>query len=72
MAIKTYKPITPGMRQWTSLDFSELTKGKKPEKSLTSGRKERAGRDDFGRISVRHKGGGHKRRYRDIDLSGTK
>jgi large subunit ribosomal protein L2 len=67
MGIKTYKPITAGMRQWTSLDFSELTK-KKPEKSLTSGRSERAGRDWNGRISVRHKGGGHKRRYRDIDF----
>jgi len=68
MGIKTYKPITPGMRQWTSLDFSDLTKCAKPEKSLTSGRKERAGRDSFGRISVRHKGGGHKRRYREIDF----
>ena len=68
MAIKTYKPITPGMRGWQSLDFSDLTKGARPEKSLTSGRKERAGRDSFGRISVRHKGGGHKRRYRDIDF----
>ncbi|MDR2072858.1 MAG: 50S ribosomal protein L2 [Spirochaetaceae bacterium] len=67
MGIKTYKPITAGMRQWTSLDFSELTK-KKPEKSLTSGRGERAGRDRNGRISVRHKGGGHKRRYREIDF----
>jgi len=60
------------MRQWTSLDFSELTKGKKPEKSLTSGRPDRAGRDDQGRISVRHKGGGHKRRYRDIDFKRDK
>ncbi|HCC37226.1 MAG TPA: 50S ribosomal protein L2 [Treponema sp.] len=68
MGIKTYKPITPGMRAWQSLDFSDLTKGAKPEKSLTSGRKERAGRDSNGRISVRHKGGGHKRRYRDIDF----
>ena len=68
MAIKTYKPITPGMRSWQSLDFSELTKGVKPEKSLTSGHKERAGRDHFGRTSVWHKGGGHKRRYRDIDF----
>jgi len=68
MGIKTYKPITPGMRGWQSLDFSELTKGVKPEKSLTSGRKRRAGRDSFGRISVRHKGGGHKRRYREIDF----
>ncbi|MDR2663822.1 MAG: 50S ribosomal protein L2 [Treponema sp.] len=67
MGIKTYKPITAGMRQWTSLDFSDLTE-KKPEKSLTSGRPERAGRDWNGRISVRHKGGGHKRRYREIDF----
>jgi len=72
MAIKTYKPITPGMRQWTSLDFSELSKGAKPEKTLTKGKKERAGRDSFGRISVRHKGGGHKRRYRDIDFKRDK
>ncbi|MDR2552831.1 MAG: 50S ribosomal protein L2 [Treponema sp.] len=71
MGIKTYKPITPGMRQWTSLDFSELTK-KKPEKSLTSGRPERAGRDGHGRISVRHKGGGPKRRYREIDFKRDK
>jgi len=72
MAVKTYKPITPGMRQWTSLDNSELTKGAKPEKSLTKGRAEKAGRDSFGRISVRHKGGGHKRRYRDIDFKRDK
>ena len=71
MGIKTYKPITPGMRQWTSLDFSELTKSD-PEKSLTRGRKDRAGRDSFGRISVRHKGGGHKRRYREIDFKRDK
>jgi large subunit ribosomal protein L2 len=60
------------MRQWTSLDNSELTKDAKPEKSLTKGRKERAGRDSFGRISVRHKGGGHKRKYRDIDFKRDK
>jgi large subunit ribosomal protein L2 len=60
------------MRGWQSLDFSELTKGVKPEKSLISGRKERAGRDSFGRISVRHKGGGHKRRYREIDFKRDK
>jgi large subunit ribosomal protein L2 len=68
MGIKTYKPITAGMRQWTSLDRSELTKGVSPEKSLTTGRPEKAGRDSNGRISVRHKGGGHKRRYRTIDF----
>jgi large subunit ribosomal protein L2 len=72
MGIKTYKPITPGMRQWASLDFSDLTKGRKPEKALTKGKKERAGRDSFGRISVRHQGGGHKRRYRIIDFKRDK
>jgi large subunit ribosomal protein L2 len=72
MAIKTYKPITPGMRQWTSLDYSELTKDVKPEKTLTKGKKAGSGRDSFGRISVRHKGGGHKRRYRDIDFKRDK
>jgi large subunit ribosomal protein L2 len=59
------------MRQWQSLDFSEIT-AKKPEKSLTKGRKERAGRDSRGRISVWHKGGGHKRRYRTIDFKRDK
>lgn len=59
------------MRQWISLDNSGLTKTK-PEKSLTEGRKERAGRDANGRISVRHKGGGHKRLYRIIDFKRDK
>ena len=72
MGVKTYKPITAGMRQWTSLDFSDLTKNTKPEKSLTTGQTERAGRDWNGRISVRHKGGGHKRRYRTIDFKRDK
>jgi len=72
MGIKTYKPITPGMRSWQSLDFSDLTKGAKPEKSLTKGKKANAGRDSFGRISVRHKGGGHKRLYRIIDFKRDK
>jgi large subunit ribosomal protein L2 len=72
MGIRTYKPVTPGMRAWQSLDYSDLTKGVKPEKSLTQGRKERAGRDSNGRISVRHKGGGHKRLYRTIDFKRDK
>jgi len=72
MGIKTYKPITPGMRAWQSLDYSELTKGVKPEKSLTRGLKRRAGRDHMGRISVRHQGGGHKRLYRIIDFKRDK
>jgi large subunit ribosomal protein L2 len=72
MGIKTYKPITAGMRQWISLDYSELSKHIQPEKSLTSGRAERAGRDTQGRISVWHKGGGHKRLYRTIDFKRDK
>jgi len=72
MGIKTYKPVTPGMRQYTSLDFKELTKDAKPEKTLTKGKKSGSGRDSFGRISVRHKGGGHKRKYREIDFKRDK
>jgi len=72
MGIRTYKPVTPGMRAWQSLDFSDLTRGARPEKSLVEGRKERAGRDSNGRISVRHKGGGHKRRYRVVDFKRDK
>ncbi|MDR2631817.1 MAG: 50S ribosomal protein L2 [Spirochaetaceae bacterium] len=71
MGIKTYKPITAGMRQWTSLDYTEITTDK-PEKTLTIGRSEKAGRDSKGRISVRHKGGGHKRRYRIVDFKRDK
>ena len=60
------------MRSWQSLDYSDLTKGVRPEKSLTEGRKQRAGRDHNGRISVRHQGGGHKRLYRNIDFKRDK
>lgn len=67
MAVKTYKPITPGLRQRIALDNSGLT-ADKPEKSLTTGRAAKAGRGAKGRISVWHKGGGHKRRYREIDF----
>ncbi len=67
MGIKKYKPITPGLRFKATLDFSELTTDK-PEKSLTSGFAGKAGRGASGRISVRRRGGGHKRRYRVIDF----
>lgn len=67
MGVKSYKPITPGMRQRIALDNSGLTTDR-PEKSLTTGRPEKAGRGAKGRISVWHKGGGHKRRYREIDF----
>jgi large subunit ribosomal protein L2 len=71
MALKTYKPNTPGLRQKTTLVFSELT-ATKPEKSLTIGLTKKAGRDTFGRISVRRRGGGHKRAYRIIDFKRDK
>jgi large subunit ribosomal protein L2 len=67
MAIKKYRPLTPGLRFKTSLTFEEITK-KRPEKALTSGKPKNAGRGAGGRISVRRKGGGHKRRYRIIDF----
>lgn len=71
MGIKSFKPTTPGMRNRVGLDFSELTTNK-PEKSLTTGRPEKAGRGAKGRISVWHKGGGHKRRYREVDFKRDK
>jgi len=71
MALKTYKPNTPGLRQKTTLVFNELT-ANKPEKSLTTGLSKKAGRDSNGRISVRRRGGGHKRAYRTIDFKRDK
>lgn len=67
MALKDYNPITPGQRFRTSLVRAEITRHE-PEKALTSGNGAHAGRDSKGRISVRRKGGGHKRRYREIDF----
>ncbi len=66
MAIKIYKPTSPGRRGMTSNAFEEITKTK-PEKSLTVPLKKHAGRNNQGRITVRHQGGGHKRKYRIID-----
>lgn len=67
MAIKKYKPTTPGRRSATVDDFSVLTK-KRPEKSLTRSLKKNAGRNVDGKITRRHSGGGHKRLYRVIDF----
>jgi large subunit ribosomal protein L2 len=67
MAIKTYKPITPGLRFKTTLVNDQLT-DKAPEKALTKGSSFKAGRDSNGRISVRRKGGRNKRKYREIDF----
>ena len=66
MGIKSYKPYTPSRRTATGSTFSEVTKAK-PERSLTAAKKQKAGRDSFGHISIRHRGGGAKRRYRLID-----
>ena len=71
MALKVFKPMTAGTRGRVDLRRDELTTDR-PEKTLVSGRKSRAGRDSNGRISVRHQGGGHKRRYRDIDFKRNK
>ena len=71
MALKVFKPITPGTRGRVDLRRDELTCDK-PEKKLVSGKKSNAGRGAGGRIAVRHKGGGHKRRYREIDFKRNK
>ncbi|MCF7945773.1 MAG: 50S ribosomal protein L2 [Spirochaetia bacterium] len=71
MAIKTYKPRTPSLRYKTTLSFDEITTNKS-EKSLTKGGGDRAGRGAKGRISVRRRGGGHKRKYRVIDFKRNK
>ncbi|NLB69426.1 MAG: 50S ribosomal protein L2 [Lentisphaerae bacterium] len=67
MAMKNYKPYTPSRRFTVGVAFEDITKSK-PERKLTKATKRRAGRDSAGRISVRHRGGGHKRRYRVIDF----
>jgi len=71
MAIKKYKPTTNGRRGMTSLDFSEITTDK-PEKWLLAPLNKKAGRNNQGRITTRHKGGGHKRLYRIIDFKRDK
>ncbi|HVI52346.1 MAG TPA: 50S ribosomal protein L2 [Candidatus Sulfotelmatobacter sp.] len=71
MSLKSFKPTTPGQRQLVLVDRSELWKGK-PEKSLTEGLRKQGGRNNAGRITVRFRGGGHKRRYRLIDFKRNK
>lgn len=66
MALKQFKPRSPGQRQLVQIDRKDLYKGK-PEKSLTEGLTKSGGRNNTGRITTRHIGGGHKRRYRLID-----
>ena len=71
MALKTFKPTTPGRRQLVLVDRSELWKGK-PEKGLTEGLRSKGGRNNTGRVTARWRGGGHKRRYRIIDFKRNK
>ena len=71
MALKQHKPTTPGRRGLVLVDRSALWKGK-PEKSLTSGLRKKGGRNNTGRITARRRGGGHKRRYREIDFKRNK
>jgi large subunit ribosomal protein L2 len=67
MPMKKMKPTTSARRQMTIADFSDLTK-KRPEKSLSRGKQRISGRDGKGQVSIRHRGGGHKRLWRDIDF----
>ena len=71
MAIKSYKPTTPARRQMTVTDFSQLSK-KGPEKSLIAKTDKINGRNSYGRITVRHKGGGNRKKYRIIDFKRDK
>ncbi len=71
MGIKLYRPRTPGRRGMTGFDFSEITTDT-PEKSLTTPLRRKAARNNHGQITIRHQGGGHKRRYRLIDFRRTK
>ena len=71
MGIKQLKSVTPGSRFASRSDFSELT-SRKPEKSLTRALRKSGGRNNTGRITIRRRGGGHKRRYRIIDFKRDK
>ena len=71
MAVKTYKPTSPGRRGMTGHTFEEITK-QKPERSLLISRSKRAGRNNYGRITVRQRGGGNRRHVRVVDFKRTK
>ena len=71
MAIKKFKPTSPGIRFKTGLTFDEITT-REPLKALVTGKHKHGGRNSYGRITVRHRGGGHKRRFREIDFKRDK
>jgi large subunit ribosomal protein L2 len=66
MAVKTYKPVTPSLRGMTGYTFEEITK-KKPERSLIRSRNKHGGRNTYGRVTVRHRGGGNRKNIRIVD-----
>ncbi len=72
MAIKKYKPTTPGRRGMTTIDYRKVLTATKPERSLLAPKKSQGGRNNTGRITTRHQGGGHKRAYRIIDFKRNK
>src|SRR6266403_5201650 len=71
MPVRRFKPTSPGRRHMSVSDFAEITKSK-PEKALTEKQTKKGGRNNMGRITTRHQGGGHKRRYRIIDFKRLK
>lgn len=71
MAVKTYKPVTPSLRGMTGYTFDEVTKSK-PERSLIVERRKHGGRNNYGRITVRHQGGGHRQQIRIVDYKRDK
>jgi len=71
MPLKKYKPTSPGRRDMTGSSFEEITRSQ-PERSLLEDLRKRGGRNSYGRVTVRHRGGGHKRRYRIIDFKRNK
>ncbi len=72
MAVKVYKPVTPSLRGMTGYTFEEITKNKAPERSLLLMRKRYAGRNAYGRITVRHRGGGNRQYVRLVDFKRDK
>jgi len=72
MGIRKYKPTSPGRRTATVSDFASLTPGAKPEKKLLRKKTKKGGRNNQGKITVRHRGGGHKQRYRVVDFHRNK
>ena len=72
MAIKTYRPTTPARRHMSVSGFEGVDKHAKPEKSLVTVQKKHYGRNSYGRITVRHKGGGNRQKYRIIDFKRNK